>query len=64
MYKCEVLRGWVQFPTGGDAIVRVHDLVHNRLIWCESKTDSKVWMKEEMKTADAVFFLCNKPRIS
>lgn len=53
----------MQFPTGGDALGRVHDPVHNRLIWCESKTDSKVWMKEEMKAAPAVFFLCNMPRI-
>ena len=38
-----VLRGGVRFPTGG--IVR--DLL-KQLIWCDSKTDSIVWMREEI----------------
>ena len=45
--KKEFLRGRVQFPTGG--IVR--DLlctITQRLIWCNSKTDSIVWMREEI----------------
>ncbi len=50
----KVLRGRVKFPTGG--IVRdphvtecqfLEKLRCKRLIWRNSKTDSKVWMREE-----------------
>ena len=44
--KRKFLRGRVteisEFPTGG--IVRDP---HKRLIWCDSRTDSIVWMREE-----------------
>ncbi len=43
----------MKFPTGGDAVKhngQVRDPGQRpRLIWCESKTDSKVWMKEGEK---------------
>jgi hypothetical protein len=38
----EILRGRVKSPTGGT----VRDPLR-RLIWCDSITDSKVWMREE-----------------
>ena len=40
----KILRGRVQVPTGG----KVRDLPGNRwLNWCDSGTDSIVWMREE-----------------
>lgn len=51
-----VLQGWVQFPTGGEKKVREPFW----LIWCESKTDSTVWMREEMMSIEcfrALIFL-------
>ena len=60
----EILRGRVRFPTGG--IVR--DPLR-RLIWCDSITDSKVWMREEkrfeaVKNKQLLRFLYNQsPRI-
>ena len=50
--KGNVLQGWVQFPTGGEAVFpeRKTDesaTRHRRLIRLESGTDSTVWMEEE-----------------
>lgn len=42
----EILRGRVQIPTGG--IVRDPLPQRHRLNWCNSSTDSKVWMREEI----------------
>ena len=41
----------MQFPTGG--IVRDPLSIRYRLIWCDSKTDSIVWMREENMAAQA-----------
>ena len=47
--ECSNLQGEVQFLTGGTARERRDEL----LIWCDSRADSIVWMRED------VFFLYN-----
>ena len=65
--KKEILRGRVQFPTGGDAAIRQTSprpiFVRIWLIWYQSKTDSKVWMNEEsVCTVFSIFNIVRQDR--
>ena len=56
------LRGWVQFPTGGDVWRHTSPrpaMVTSRLNRCDSDTNSTVWMEEEHGNGLAV---CMKMR--
>jgi hypothetical protein len=53
-YEYECLQGRVKFPTGGK--VRERFL---RMNWCNSNTDSKVWMKEDVLILLMIIHLSN-----